>query len=339
MGSRRDTLTLPGGRVITRATADAAADWLTLLMSGEMGDAQQQQWRQWRQAHADHEAAWQHVEAVTGRMKSLERAPAYAALSPYGANGRPALAARRRATRLLLWGGIATGAGLLGTRTDAWHASTADYRSATGEQRNLTLEDGTRLTLNTGSAVNLRFDDTHRRILLVAGEIMITTRHDPALADKRPLLVATAEGTIRSLGTRFTVRQQAGWTRVAVQESAVEIAPGAGAGLGNARRLHAGEQTRFNRNVVEPPQSADAHADAWVRGQLVADEQRLGDFLDEVGRYRTGVLRVDPQIAGLRLSGVFPLADTDRILATLPSVLPVRVQWRTRYWATVIPAD
>lgn len=334
MAARQDTLTLPGGRVITRACADAAADWLTLLMSGEVGDAQRQQWRQWRQAHADHEAAWQHVEAVTGRMKSLESAPAYAALSPYAANGRPALAARRRATRMLLWGGIATGAGLLGSRTGVWQTSTADYRSGTGEQRNLTLEDGTRLKLNTDSAVNLRFDATQRRILLVAGEIMIATRHEPALADPRPLLVATAEGTIRSLGTRFTVRQQDGWTHVAVQESAVEIAPRSG----NARRLHAGEQTRFNRDAVEPPQSADAHADAWARGQLVADEQRLSDFLAEVGRYRTGILRVDPQIAGLRLSGVFPLADTDRILATLPSVLPVRVQWRTRYWATIVPA-
>lgn len=337
MASRRDTLTLPSGRVITRATADAAADWLTMLMSGEADDAQQQQWRQWRQAHADHEAAWLHVEAVTSRMKSLERAPAYAALSPFGANGRPALAARRRATRLLLWGGIATGAGLLVSRTDAWHARTADYRSVTGQQRDVMLPDGTRLTLNTDSAVNLRFDDTQRRILLVEGEIMIATRHDTAMADPRPLLVATNEGTIRSLGTRFTVRQRAGWTSVAVQESAVEIAPQAGSG--NARLLRAGEQTRFSRDVVEPPHAADAHTDAWARGQLVADEQRLGDFLAEVGRYRSGILRVDPRIAGLRLSGVFPVADTDRILATLPSVLPVSVQWRTRYWATVVPAD
>jgi len=83
----------------------------------------------------------------------------------------------------------------------------------------------------------------------------------------------------------------------------------------------------------------DENADAWARGQLVADEQRLGDFLAELGRYRPGLLRVDPRIAGLRLSGVFPLADTDRILDTLPSVLPVRLQWRTRYWVTVVPVD
>lgn len=337
MTSRRDTLTLPSGRVISRATADAAADWLTLLMSGEAGDEQQRQWHQWRQAHVDHEAAWQHVESVTGRMKSLERAPAYAALSSYGASDRPSSTARRRATRMLLWGGLATGVGLLASRTGTWQASVADYRSGTGEQRDFTLEDGTRLTLNTDSAVNLRFDANQRRILLVAGEIMITTRHGSGPADPRPLLVATAEGSIRSLGTRFTVRQRTGRTVVAVLESAVEISPWADSG--GARLLHAGQQTQFSRNAVEAPHSIDERADAWARGQLVADEQRLDDFLAELDRYRPGMLRVDPQIASLRLSGVFPLADTDRILATLPSVLPVRVQWRTRFWATVVPAD
>ncbi|WP_313336563.1 FecR/PupR family sigma factor regulator, partial [Comamonas sp.] len=75
------TVTLPGGRVISRATADAAADWLTVLMSGDAGTEEQQQWTAWRQAHADHEAAWQHIEAVTGRMQALGPHPAYTALT------------------------------------------------------------------------------------------------------------------------------------------------------------------------------------------------------------------------------------------------------------------
>ncbi|VCU68216.1 fec operon regulator FecR [Pigmentiphaga humi] len=237
-----------------------------------------------------------------------------------------------------MWGGLAIGAGLLASRTGPWQANMADFRSATGEQRSFALEDGTQLMLNTGSAVNLRFDASERRILLVAGEIMVATRHGPgSSADSRPLLVQTAEGTIRSLGTRFTVRQRPERTSVAVLESAVEIS--SQGAPGSTRVLHAGEQTQFSRETVEAPGSTDEQTDAWTRGQLLADEQRLDDFLAELDRYRPGMLRVDPRIAGLRLSGVFPLADTDRILATLPSVLPVRVQWRTRYWATVVPAD
>ncbi|MDR0258737.1 MAG: FecR domain-containing protein [Comamonas sp.] len=330
-------MTLPSGQVISRATAAAAADWLTLLMSGEASAEQQTQWSQWRKAHADHEAAWQHVESVTGRMKSFGPQPAYTALSAYGAGSLPPSAARRRAVQVLLWGGLATGTGLLASRTNTWHASLADCRSATGEQRRFALEDGTQLLLNTGSAVNLRFNASERRILLVEGEILVATRHGLGVpADLRPLWVETTEGSIRSLGTRFTVRQHPEHTDVAVLESAVEIAPWGAPG--QARVLHAGEQTRFSREAIDAPGPADKRTAAWTRGQLLADEQRLGDFLAELGRYRPGMVRVDPQIADLRLSGVFPLADTDRILATLPSVLPVRVQWRTRYWVTVVAA-
>lgn len=337
MAAHRDTLTLPGGHVISRATADAAADWLTLLMSDEASAEQQKQWSQWRKAHADHEAAWHHVESVTGRMKSFGPQPAYTALSSYGASDRPASAARRRAVRVLLWGGLATGTGLLASRTNTWHSGLADCRSATGEQRRFALEDGTQLLLNTGSAVNLRFDGRARRILLVEGEIMVATRHGPGVpADPRPLWVETAEGSIRSLGTRFTVRQNPEHTDVAVLESAVEIA--LSRAPGRSRVLHAGEQIRFSRDAIDTPSTAGEQTAAWTRGQLLADEQRLGEFLAELGRYRLGMLRVDPLVADLRLSGVFPLADTDRILATLPSVLPVRVQWRTRYWVTVVAA-
>ena len=61
----------------------------------------------------------------------------------------------------------------------------------------------------------------------------------------------------------------------------------------------------------------------------------LGEFIAELDRYRLGVLRCDPRVAGLRLSGVFPVHDSDRILATLPSVLPVQVRARSRYWVLI----
>lgn len=63
----------------------------------------------------------------------------------------------------------------------------------------------------------------------------------------------------------------------------------------------------------------------------------LGQFLDELGRHRRGVLRCDPAVAELPLTGVFPLADTDRVLAALQQSLPVEVYGVTRYWVTVRP--
>lgn len=70
---------------------------------------------------------------------------------------------------------------------------------------------------------------------------------------------------------------------------------------------------------------------------LYADDARLGDFVRDLARYRPGVLRCAPEIADLRISGAYRLADTDAVLALLQEALPVRVVQRTRWWVSVVP--
>lgn len=330
--------TLPlmaGGQPLSEAVADQAADWLTLLMSGEATPDDQARCRAWRSAHPDHERAWRHIEAVTGRLQAMEPRAAYQALSPYAARG-PGAAARRKALRVLLWGGMATGTGLLAARSDTARQYAADHRSATGERRTVTLDDATRITLNTASAIDVHFDAQRRLVRLVAGEILVATGHgqdgQEGQADARPFFVQTGEGLVQALGTRFTVRQWPdGRTSVAVLQSAVEIRPQRGA----AQLLQAGQRATFTRGAVQDSGAVQQRDAAWTRGQIVADEMRLQDFADELARYRPGWIRCSPEVAGLRLSGVFPLDDTDRILAALPSVVPVQVRLRTRYWVAL----
>ncbi|WP_373425440.1 FecR domain-containing protein [Variovorax boronicumulans] len=309
--------------------ADEASDWLTVLMSGEATEEDHRRWQQWRCSHPDNERAWLHIESFAVRLKGLHPAAAHSALSP--ASPAPA---RRKAMRALFWLGAAGVTGVLASRTQTWQQSVADLRTGTGEQRSVSLEDGTRIVLNTASAIDLRFDGQLRLVRLVAGEVLIVTGH--AKADSPPFVVDTAEGRIRALGTRFTVRQDNGRTRVAVLENAVEIAPLAASGP--PRLLRAGERTSFGASDIDTPVPVDEQTAAWSLGQIIADDMPLRDFLDELGRYRPGIVRCDPAVAALRLSGVFPLGDTDRILAMLPNVLPVQVRLRTRYWASVEPA-
>jgi transmembrane sensor len=73
----------------------------------------------------------------------------------------------------------------------------------------------------------------------------------------------------------------------------------------------------------------------WLQGMLVADRQRLADFLADLGRYRPGFVQCAPEVADLRVVGAFPLADTDRVLAMLTEVLPVSVRYATPYWVRV----
>lgn len=331
-----------GGQPLNAIVADQAADWLTLLMSGEASSTQHQQWQQWRAAHPDHERAWLHIESVVGKLRQMEPHAARKALMSDADGALLSPLARRKALRMLLWG-IGTGAlgasGLLATRTPAWQQSVADYRSGIGQQRLVTLEDGTSITLNSGSAIDVHFNAEHRLVRLLAGEMLVATGHriiDGISTDDRPFVVATAEGEVRALGTRFTVRQRDNRSDVAVLESAVEITPLVH--RGQARLLRAGERLWFTSTTVSTGTALDDTDTAWLRGQIIADNMLLGDFISELGRYRRGLLRCDPAVASLRFSGVFPLEDTDRILATLPNVLPVQVQLRTRYWVTVLAA-
>ncbi|WP_094815896.1 FecR domain-containing protein [Bordetella genomosp. 12] len=314
--------------VIPKTVLDQGLQWLVLMWSGEASEHEQAALRQWRGAHPDHERAWQRLQHMDSRLLDMTPAPAVRALA---ASGRQQ--ARRKALRLMGLG-LAAGAGL-GAAGLAWReipVYTAAYRSATGQRRDITLEDGTRITLNSDSAIDVDFDARARRVILRRGEIYIETGHAPSAAG-RPFLVRTNQGDVRALGTRYSVWQQPQHVSVNVFEGAVEILPEDGQAL----RLQAGEGTVFNARGAERPQAAQPAA--WVQGLLVAERMRLDDFLAQVGRYRPGFLRCEPQVADLIVSGVYPLADTDRILAALQTALPLRISRLTRYWVSVGPAQ
>ncbi|MFQ1063501.1 FecR domain-containing protein [Bordetella trematum] len=313
------------GEPISDRVADEAAEWLTLLMDQQADEALRQRWQAWLASHPDHERAWRHVETVSLRLQSLQAGAGYQVLSPYAA---PRQRSRRRLIGLAFLGLGAGGASIAVGRSQTWRVHTADYRAETGRQRLVRLDDGSLVRLNTASAIDVRFNAQQRSLRLLAGEIEVTTGPPEA----RPFFVETAQGRIQALGTRFSVRQREHDSSVAVLEHSVAITP---CRDDQAYILHAGQQTSFQRKRVQPAQPLNAADTAWLRGQLVATDMRLADFLAELARYRPGLLRCHPDVAELRLSGVFPLEDTDRILATLPSVLPVQVHQRTRYWVSV----
>ncbi|PIF11423.1 FecR domain-containing protein [Janthinobacterium sp. 13] len=327
------TVAEPAAAAAIRAEVQQqAAEWLTVLMSEQASKAEHAAWQRWRGADPEHERAWQHIEAVSQRFNGLHRGAAAQALA---GTQRQAVNGKRR--QVLAWLGVAAGGGMLAAQTGVWdgvRALRADYRTATGERRVVALADGSVLSLNTGSAVNVRFDASRRLIELLAGEVLVTSGH--GAGSDAPLEVATREGRVRALGTRFAVRQQDGYSTVDVFERAVEIRPRDD--VGAPLLLAAGRGTAFSRHAPDAPHAIDVHAHAWSHGQLIVDDVTLGDFLADLARYRPGVIHCAPEVAQLRLSGVFPLADTQRILNMLPNSLPVQVRSRTRYWVSVEPA-
>ncbi len=302
-------------------------EWLVILWSGEASAEERAAWQRWLAAHPDHERAWQQVQRIDARL--MDMAPE-ASAQALARSGR--LAGRRKALRLMGWTALGTGVAGLAAQGLPWRAYAADYRSAVGERRELILDDGTRVTLNSDSAVDVAYTAEARRLILRRGEIYIETGHGPAAAG-RPFFVATAYGDVRALGTRYSVEQQRDRVRVGVHEGAVEIRPSRGPAL----RLDAGQSALFTPLAAELMPEAAQQSPAWLRGQLVAERLRLADLLDQVGRYRRGVIRCDPRVADLVVSGVYALDDTDRILASLARALPLRVSRYTGYWVVVEP--
>ncbi|MGC6370788.1 FecR domain-containing protein [Pseudomonas sp. K2I15] len=302
-----------------------AADWMVQLQSGCATDEDRRAIAQWQGRSAQHAQAWQRAQAILGDFNSV---PAAIAGDTLKRIGRKKPLGRRQALGLLL---AAAPAAWLAYRQVPWQQWTADQHTAIGEQKNLTLPDGTRLLINTGSSLNIAFSDQVRRIELLKGEVLITTAKDSA---HRPFIVQTRHGTARALGTRFSVRVGEQRSRVAVTEGAVELLPEhASQGV----IVKAGEQGAFSADRVAFVQPLDVSALTWENGMLLAQHMRLADLLDELGRYRAGVLRCHDSVANLTVSGAFSLRDTDASLHLLQETLPVKVSSLTGYWVTVEP--
>ncbi|WP_312840850.1 FecR domain-containing protein [Delftia tsuruhatensis] len=313
------------------AIVQRAAEWMARLWADDASDEDRAACARWRAEHPRHELAWSRLQAFDDKLRSVPGGIARHTLADTSA-ASPAPRGRRRAMQLL--GLMATAGGIAHVvrGTDAWQIAAASHGTARGEVREITLPDGTQVVLASASAIDLRFDEAERLILLRAGEILVTTAPDPQ-STPRPLRVRSRHGTVQALGTRFTLRQEDEQSRVAVFEGAVEVRPARAPG--QVVRVDAGQGAVFTGEQARAPVPAQESAAAWARGVLVADNMPLGELVAELARYRTGLLRCDPQVAGLRVTGVFSLRDTDRALHNLALGLPVQVVSRTRYWVTV----
>lgn len=313
------------------ATLECAARWFSRLQAAP-GDAElRAQWHQWLEQGEAHHQAWSYIERISQRFSDLrQQGPA---AHQTLASLRAEQYSRRRLLNQL---GVLAGVGVLGwlgwrsNALDSLQAMRAQYRTAVGERRNEWLSDGTQVWLNSGSALDVQFDDHRRELVLFGGEVLIETGH----RDTRPLRVRTRAGLLEPLGTRFSVREDGPSTQLNVYQGAVRIT------CKDSRRnvtVQAGQQVTFNASDAGPVTRAEARREAWSRGLLLAEDMSLGQFIKELGGYRRGHLGVDPAVANLRVMGSFSLADTNQALAQLEEVLPVRVQRRFDWWVNVVP--
>ncbi len=307
---------------------EQATRWLVLLRSGQASREDWEAFSAWRERDPRHQQLCERLEQTLGAFRVAQA---------HGVRGEQlqrtlsaAGASRRRLLRgALVSAGVMLGAGLLAQRQLPLDELSADLHTATGRRQRVSLDDGSELVLNARSAVDIDFTGQRRVLRLRRGEIQLRVA-----GDRRPMLVTSPFGQVLSQGGRLQMRLGEEHCTALALDGALDLATLAGERLQLPRR----QQVSFDRYAFARPTPLLGGEGAWVDGLLEVRNQPLAEVLDALRAYRSGVLRVDPAVAGLRVSGLFRLDDSDQALDALARTLPIRVARRTDLWVSVGPA-
>lgn len=305
----------------TPAQEQAAFAWLSLLHDRpSAGD--QLTFSQWLRADPAHAEAYAQAQVVWELSESPARTLAdEEALALQGfldAMDRP------RRPQLLRWSGaLAMAACLLlmvslgsGWQPQRWIDDLgADYVSAPGEIRTVTLADQSQVTLDADSAIAVDFSRGERHVQLRRGAGFFTVTHTG-----EPFVVAAEQGEARVLGTQFEVRLQPHGAQVTVLSGRVGVTAERG---GEQQILTAGQQVAYGDGAAEKLHAVDSEAQlAWRQGWLTYYKSTLADVVEDLRRYYPGrIVLLNDELAARKVSGSFPSKDPQAVLSSLQGVM------------------
>lgn len=296
---------------ITPAVLNRAVQWWLIQQEGEMNARTQQRFKQWLSENEAHYHAWQRVSALSAQLDLLPE-QAVRHILDRADNGRRKALSQLALLALVGVGGV----GYWGVRERYWGA---DWRSAVGEQRDITLDPYTQIVLNTDSAIDWRVDAKQRELRLWQGEIQV---HDHGQA-KQPLRVRTQQAVFTPLGTIFTLRQFSDHTVLSVQRDRVRITTNAGI----VRTATKGAVVKIDaENITLLSADQAQYYATWTHGMLIADELPLAQVAAELSRYRRGRIMVDDALHQMPISGVYPLNHPEQALSMLATVYDLHIE-------------
>jgi transmembrane sensor len=302
-------------------------------------DARTSRDRAFARAFARAEESWVSLEAHAESpevMRHREAALAYARRANRRRWSAPSVGRR--------WRLVAAIAGVVIALSVAWQflprrQTTTEYLTGLGEQRVLELEDHSRIALDSGTHVRVRYSKDARTIELSQGQAQFNVAHDAA----RPFKVVAGDRTIVAVGTVFTVEYADQEVHVAMLEGRVAVVDdfansateppdvsgtSSSASASRTIELGAGEELRVSREgeaTVVPHADLEA-ATAWRQGKVIFRSEPLGEAVRRVNRYSRRQIEIrDEALAASKISGVFETGDTQGFIDAVERYLPVTV--------------
>jgi transmembrane sensor len=290
--------------------AEQAALWVARMQSADASPSDRQAFELWLASDPSHKDAYEDMAALWGDMRAVNL--------PSASDQKTSSAKKVLTTLCLLC--LLGAAVLLSRQTGLIDRLQADHYTSVGETRVMMLEDGTRVSLNSDTAIETRYSDRERRIVLLRGEAFFDVVKNP----QRPFIVDNDGLTAQALGTHYAVRAGSGSLpqEVQVEEGEVEVET-----ISGSARLGAGEAVTLDSDgaIVRSRQDVGTNT-AWREGKLVFSGQSLRQVLQILAQYRHGrIVVLDDTAARLNVSGIFDLHDTNQALRILESSLPVTV--------------
>ena len=272
-----------------------AAEWLARLRGGEPGE--QRAFENWYSADHAHADAYDRVLAsweATGGLTTFEP-------------GRPALrrhwmlAVAAVAAIVLVCVGLGTGRNV----TPRSGSDAVALTTSTGEIRTVALADGSRVTLDTQSAISAEFDASRRQVRLLRGRAHFDVNSEP-----RPFVIATDAGAISTGGAGVDVSIDGSTTRVGLLSGTAKIRPTSQSA--SLFRLLPGRSVVVGRDgLLEPPTAFSASDTRWTNGMLSFEDAPLSRVIALANRYSaTQIVLADPALGTLKFTGTFKARDS-----------------------------
>jgi transmembrane sensor len=297
--------------------AEAAA-WLARLHADDRDAGDEAAFRAWLAASPTHAAAFEAVDRIWSDVGGLtDLRPDLRGRRAYFAEGP----APRHTSRRALLAGVGFLA-VAGGSVGFWRSAGAKvYETEVGEQKHVALADGSQLFLDAQTRISVRFSETVRAVDMEFGRANFRVVPDY----KRPFIVEAAERKIIATRCSFDVRCEDGQVQVVLIHGEADVKP-ASAPDAKGETLRSGDRLVASVDMEKRDKPDMTKATAWQTGYEMFENEDLAQAVEEMNRYSTATILVDPSVAKLKVSGVYRVGDNSAFARSLAKLLPIAVR-------------